>query len=63
MSVVVFLKNIKMPHEDYLNLIRNGQSSRLGLDNLNCLKKIIPDKTDVIFLKQIISFVIIILNE
>ncbi len=47
MGVVVFLKKIKTPIKDYLNLINDGKSKEIGIDNLSCLKKILPDKTDV----------------
>lgn len=47
MGVVVFLKKIKTPLNEYFALISGGKSKELSLDNLSCLKKILPDKTEI----------------
>ncbi len=47
MNVIVYLKQIKVPLNEFIKLIVNGQSKEIGIDNLNCLKKILPEKSDV----------------
>lgn len=47
MNVIVYLKQIKIPLNEFIRQIENGQSKEIGIDNLNCLKKILPEKSDV----------------
>jgi hypothetical protein len=47
MNISVYLAKVKMPISDYIQLIRDGKRKEIGIDNLNCLKKILPDKSDV----------------
>lgn len=47
MNYIVYLKQIKIPLKDFIELVKNGQSKEIGLDNLSCLKKILPEKSDV----------------
>ena len=47
MGVVVFLKKIKIPIKDLCFLINEGNTKEIGIDNLSCLKKILPDKTGI----------------
>jgi hypothetical protein len=53
MNFNVYLKKIKTPLAQYVELIKNGKSKEIGTDNLSCLKKILPDKSEVIHLKKI----------
>lgn len=36
-----------MSINDFVKLIQSGKSNEIGIDNLNCLKKILPDRTEV----------------
>ncbi len=36
-----------MPIEAFIELIKNGKNKEIGVDTLNCLKKILPDKTEI----------------
>jgi hypothetical protein len=47
MSINIYLKQIKSPLNDFIQLIIDGKYKTIGFDNLNCLKKILPDKTEV----------------
>lgn len=47
MGVSIFLKKVKIPLTSFTNQIREAKSSEIGLDNLNCLKKILPDRNEV----------------
>lgn len=47
MNINVYLKKIKVPLDEFIKMIINGQSCDIGLDNLSCLKKILPEKSDV----------------
>lgn len=47
MSISVFLKTVKVPLNDFVKLILDGRWKDIGLDHLGCLKKILPDKSDV----------------
>ncbi|CAF0767609.1 unnamed protein product [Brachionus calyciflorus] len=47
MNVSVYLRKIKVPLNEFIQLILDGKSSEIGLDNLTCLKKILPEKSDV----------------
>lgn len=48
MSFSIFLKKTKsFKMEKLVDLIKRGKSKEIGLDNLICLKKILPDKADV----------------
>ncbi len=48
MGLSIFLnKTRKWPMEDLVNLVRCGRSKELTLDNLACLKKVLPEKNEV----------------
>lgn len=48
MSISIFLKKTrKWPMEVLIDLIRRGKSKEITLDSLTCLKKILPEKTEV----------------
>lgn len=47
MNINVYLKKIKVPLDEFIKMIINGRSRDIGLDNLSCLKKILPEKSDV----------------
>ena len=47
MNLNVFLKKIKIPIEVFIDLIKNGNHKEIGVDTLNCLKKILPDKSEI----------------
>jgi hypothetical protein len=47
MGINIYLKQIKSPLNDFIQLIIDGKYKTIGFDNLNCLKKILPDKPDV----------------
>ena len=47
MNINVYLKKIKVPLDEFIKMIINGKSRDIGLDNLSCLKKILPEKSDV----------------
>lgn len=47
MNVNVYLKKIKMPLKDFFQLILNGESKEIGIDNLSCLRKILPEPTEI----------------
>ena len=47
MGYTVFLKQVKIPLKDYTNLIRDGKSKEIGLDGLNCLRKLLPESTEI----------------
>ena len=46
MGFTVFLKQIKMPLNEYTSMIKNGKSKEIGLDGLNCLKKLLPESNE-----------------
>jgi hypothetical protein len=47
-SINIYLKRIKTPLNDFIQLIIDGKYKTIGFDNLNCLKKILPFlKTEV----------------
>jgi hypothetical protein len=47
MGVSVFIKKIKIPLSKFFAQINEGKTNEIGLDNLNCLKKILPDKNEL----------------
>ena len=47
MNVNVYLKKIKMPLKDFIQLILNGNSKEIGIDNLYCLRKILPEPSEI----------------
>lgn len=47
MNVNVYLRKIKVSLNEFIQLIINGNSQEIGIDNLTCLQKILPEKTDV----------------
>ena len=48
MSFSIFLKKTKsFKMEKLVDLVKRGKSKEIGLDNLICLRKILPDKADV----------------
>jgi len=48
MGLSIFLKKTrKWSMEDLVNLVRRGRSKELTLDNLACLKKVLPEKSEV----------------
>jgi len=47
MNINVYLKKIKMSLNDFIQLILNGKSSEIGIDNLSCLRKILPEQAEV----------------
>jgi hypothetical protein len=50
MSINIYLRQIKSPINDFMKLLIEGKHEAIGVDNLNCLKKILPDKSEVKFL-------------
>jgi hypothetical protein len=49
MSINIYLRQIKSPINDFMKLLIEGKHTVIGVDNLNCLKKILPDKSEVKF--------------
>jgi hypothetical protein len=47
MSINIYLRQIKSPLKDFIQLLIEGKHKVIGVDNLNCLKKILPEKTEV----------------
>lgn len=47
MNVNVYLRKIKVTINEFMQLIIDGNSREIGFDNLTCLQKILPEKTDV----------------
>lgn len=47
MNVNVYLRKIKVSINEFIQFIIDGNSQEIGLDNLTCLQKILPEKTDV----------------
>ena len=47
MNLNVYLTKIKSPLPSFIKLIEQGESSQIGIDNLSCLKRILPDQADV----------------
>lgn len=47
MNVTVYLRKIKIPINDFIQMILDGKSKEIGIDNLNCLKKTLPEKNEV----------------
>ena len=47
MGFTVFLKQIKIPLIEYAQFIREGKSKEIGLDGLNCLRKLLPESNEV----------------
>lgn len=47
MNVNVYLRKIKVSLNEFIQMIIEGNSQEIGIDNLTCLKKILPEKNDV----------------
>ena len=47
MSINIYLRQIKSPLKDFIQLLKEGKYKVVGVDNLNCLKKILPEKEEV----------------
>jgi hypothetical protein len=49
MSLSIFLKktNKRWKAEELVELVKAGKSRVITIDNLSCLKKILPDKSEV----------------
>ena len=47
LNVNIFLKQFRMPNEDIVDLLRNGESEKFGAEKLKSLQKILPSQEEV----------------
>ena len=63
MSINIYLRQIKSPLKDFIQLLIEGKHAVIGVDNLNCLKKILPEKAEVKFAILLIFRKLIYINR
>jgi len=47
LNVNIFLKQFKRPIEEILQMIKDGNNQDFGIDRLKCLKKMLPDSSEI----------------
>ncbi|XP_059158826.1 inverted formin-2-like isoform X2 [Physella acuta] len=52
MNANIFLKQFKMSHEEIVQMIKDGDSSKIGSERLRGLQKILPDKDEVMMIQS-----------
>ena len=52
MNANIFLKQFKASHEEVVRMIQDGDSAKIGAERLRGLHKILPDKEEMLMIKN-----------